>query len=77
MLFPLFPLMSHGVLYTTNYIANVYTNICSLIMKVSRKPDSTSPRVKWFGGSVRGDAKCAGGVTLKYVILYHFKLFKI
>ena len=24
-----------------------------------------------------GDAKCSGGVTLKNVILYHIKLFKI
>ena len=33
--------------------------------------------VKWFGGSVRCDAKCSGGVTLKDVILYRIKLLKI
>ena len=33
-----------------------------------------TPRVKWFGGRVRGDAKCSGGVTLKDVLSDNIKI---
>ena len=60
-----------------NDIMNTYFSIMLFVSKLKLLWGSvrgiagltSSSRVKWFGGSVRGDAKCSSGKTLKDVIL--------